>query len=139
MLILLAQYRHRWFRRVAVVLCVAVSFVLSNQVYVTLTDRVEHALELRHAPTPLAGALIHDEGAHDHHGHHGHDDDGQAPADALDHKHIDTSMVYLVLTAPVFVGTTKTSFVRVAVPQGLDWAFRYRLERPPRNSLATSI
>lgn len=130
--------QHSSVLRLTVMLCVALSVVLSNQSYVTLMDRTQHALHQEHAPNPLAGAVQHCEHAHDHHGHHRHcDSEDQAADDALAHRHLDSSVVYIVSAAPEIGAPRQASFVSVTVPQELDRLYPYRLERPPKIFVAS--
>lgn len=123
--------------RLTVMLCVALSVVLSNQGYIALMDRAQHAIHQEHAPNPLAGAIENCEHGHDHHGHHHHcDGDGTVNDDALAHRHLDSSVVYIVSAAPEIGVHRQASFVSVTVPEELDRLYAYRLERPPKVFLA---
>jgi len=119
-------------------LCVALSVVLSNQGYIALMDRAQHAIHQEHAPNPLAGAVQHCDHGHDHHGHHHHcDSEGQASDDAITHRHLDSSVVYIVAAAPEISVSRWASYVSVTVPQELDRLYAYRLERPPKIFVAS--
>ena len=125
--------RHSSILRITVMLCVALSFVLSNQGYIALMDRTQHALHQEHAPNPLAGAVKHCEHTHDEHGKHHHcDSEDQAIDSAVAHKHLDSSIVYIVSVAPDISASRQSSFVSVTVPQELDRMYADRLERPPK-------
>lgn len=120
-------------------LCVALSFVLSNQGYIALMDRAQHALHQEHAPNPLAGAVKHCEHSHDEHGKHRHcDSEDHAIDSAVTHQHLDSSIVYIVTAVPVIAAPRQTSFLSVTVPQELDRMFAYRLERPPKTFVASN-
>jgi hypothetical protein len=129
--------RHSSILRVTVMLCVALSFVLSSQGYIALMDRTQHALHQEHAPNPLAGAVKHCEHTHDGHGKHHHcDSEDHAVDSTATHQHLDSSIVYIVTAAPIVSAPRQSSFVPVAVPQELDRIYAYRLERPPKTFVA---
>jgi hypothetical protein len=115
-------------------LCMALSGVLTNQSYVSLMDQVQHALHHQHAPNPLAGAIAeHEHSDHDHDGLHHHGDHGDDPASgAVTHKHLDSTVVYIVSVVPVLATMSQSSHIRFAAPEGLDRLYPYRLERPPK-------
>lgn len=120
-------------------LCVGLSFVLSNQGYIALMDRAQHALHQEHAPNPLAGAVKHCEHTHDEHGKHRHCDSGDHAIDSpVTHQHFDSSIVYIVSAAPDIAVSRQTSFVSVTVPQELDRLYAYRLDRPPKTFVASN-
>jgi hypothetical protein len=137
--------RHSWILQITVTLCVALSFVLSNQSYIRLMDRAQHALHQEHAPNPLAGMVkscghSHAEnghsGRHTHHGHHQCEPGNHAIDSKVTHLHLDSSIVYIVSAAPVVAAPRQSSHVPVAVPQELDRIYAYRLERPPKPLVA---
>jgi hypothetical protein len=118
-----------------VMLCVALSVVLSNQSYIRLMDRVQHALHQEHAPNPLAGMVEYCEHGHGgHHGHHHCDTEDHATDSKVTHLHLDSSIVYIISAAPIISAPRQSSFVPVAVPQELDRIYAYRLERPPKST-----
>ena len=114
-------------------LCVGLSFVLSNQGYIALMDRTQHALHQEHVPNPLAGRIENCEHAHDGNNMHHHcDSEDHAIDSAVTHQHLDSSIVYIVSAAPVIAASRQSSFVFVTVPHELDRIYAYRLERPPK-------
>ncbi len=129
--------RHGSILRVTVMLCVALSFVLSNQGYIALMDRAQHALHQEHAPNPLAGMIENCEHAHDGNNMHHHcGSEDHAIDSAVTHQHLDSSIVYIVSVAPFIAAFRQTSFVPVTLPQELDRIYAYRLERPPKTFVA---
>lgn len=129
--------RHSVFLRMTVMLCVALSIVLSNQSYIKLMDRAQHALQQEHAPNPLAGMVEHCEHGHGGHHVHYHCDAEDYTADSkVTHLHLDSSIVYIISAEPMIAALRQSSFVPVAVPQELDRIYAYRLERPPKSAFA---
>lgn len=132
--------RHSWFLHITVTLCVALSFVLSNQGYIRLMDRAQHALHQEHAPNPLAGTVERCEHGHGgHHGNHVHhhcDAVDHAIDSKMTHQHLDSSIVYIVTSVQLVAAPRQSSLVPVAVPQELDRIYAYRLERPPKTFVA---
>ena len=137
-----------WFRRgplrqATVALCVAVSFVLANQSYVALMDRIEHVLDHEHVPNPLAGEVYHC--GHDHGHHHDLDDhslcwhDDYDADDPLAHEHLNTTIVYLLAVGPAVVRPSRKSAVYVPVPVDPGRMYPDRLERPPKDLGATGV
>ncbi len=77
--------RHSLLKRIVTTLFVVMSFVLANQSYITLVDRMEHASQHEHLPNPLAGNVHY----HDHcmSSLHACDADEEGNQDALAHHH----------------------------------------------------
>jgi hypothetical protein len=130
--------RHSSILRMTVMLCVGLSFILSNQGYIALMDRAQHVLHQEHAPNPLAGRIEICAHAHDESNMHHHcDAEDHAIDSSVTHQHLDSSIVYIVSAAPDIAASRQTSFVSVAVPQELDRMYAYRLERPPKTFIAS--
>ena len=113
--------------------CVTLSIVLSNQGYIALMDRAQHAIHQEHAPNPLAGKVERCEHVHSEHNIHHHcDSEDHAIDSTVTHKHLDSSIVYIVTAVPEIAVSRQASYVSVTVPQELDRLYAYRLERPPK-------
>jgi hypothetical protein len=132
----------------------ALCLALSGQITIAMLDRLQHALDVDHAPNPIAGNVRaahhheHEQGdrtphAHDHHhedasgitdpyGHHHHDqDDYDTP---LSHQHASSGVLAPWLTSAAFVITrsnaTQTVYRHAPLPPA-EVAERRR-DRPPK-------
>jgi len=119
--------------RLTAMMCVAICCLVAVQVSVSTVDSVHHALELDHAPNPLAGAVDLD--------HHGDDDSGdQTEPDgqgAQPHQHLSDGPAAPSPGSPSLSDrglehTAKVDAPPAAMPPG---AKLLALERPPKAAL----
>ena len=132
--------------------CVALCLMLAVQTAVSMLDRLQHVLDVDHAPTLVAGQFTLDH-RHEHdHGHdhgtassHGHDGDRGHHDDAAD-QHSDTALPHQHsgdgTLAPWLVG--KAPEISAATAAAVHSAYSVKLhadaaiwqrERPPKAAL----
>jgi len=130
----LIRFRRSPYMASVVMLCMALCVVLANQSYIVLVDQTKHALHQEHAPNPLAGAVERcGDHHHDHNNLHHHcGDEDHALDSSVTHLHLDSTIVYILSSPPVFSVLRQSTFVDAVVPDGIVRLYPYRLDRPPK-------
>ena len=126
-------------RRMLAMFCMALCLALSAQMTIAVRDRVQHVLDVAHAPSALAGHVD----VHDHHDHHDHaaphahgqeQQDDDADDNFVSHQHRCGGILVPWLASPsvVIVGScVQDAAYRHAALAPPDIAERRR-DRPPK-------
>ena len=133
--------------------CMALCVALSGQITIAMLDRIQHVLDIAHAPNPIAGGVrLHHHGdahetAHaDHHAHHDQDgvahshgqhDDDDGENTPLSHQHASNGMLAPWLTSAgfVIVGSSVVQSAYQQAPLPPPDVAEPRRDRPPKPGL----
>jgi hypothetical protein len=129
-------------RRSLAMCCVALCLALLAQMSVALLDRLQHALDVDHAATVLAGRITHEHDYDHDHGFnygHGHEHGEALPAheSPVGHHHQGDGMLapWLASAIYVFAGACVAQAAYPAPQSARPDVAERRRERPPKTRL----